>query len=400
MKTDQQYENKLPERVAVHKKRHLVNCFSKPHKKHKSLLDSYDGGTVRAAKGRTSILELRKPKRSAEFKSWMGKPIPSESKFANAYMIAWRNILSANSMKVSCREEATRFFRQAGETSIYGELLDIAQVISFATQSSAPVTFIRGSRWEETLIYGALDLFLGIIIAKKSGAYVLLRNPENISEWVKRDPMLTSPDLLTIRELKEECSNGVFYVLNNSGVIYNQNDDFKTHCLKMYLANSHPPIETYEEINIRKIAIELYLPLAIQNTHLFQDLSNTKNWNGLVQECDLNLFRQQYRFFDQGFSGGGMTANMINALEVPCVHPDVVQTLLSIMAEGLRDIYLLPYNSVIAGRKSIVDGHIMGVIGKEKHFAILAVKVCQGVIRSFIVASSSLAYLLYLICDP
>ena len=75
------------------------------------------------------------------------------------------------------------------------------------------------------------------------------------------------------------------------------------------------------------------------------------------------------------------------------IHPDLIQTLLLIMIKGLSNIYLLSYNSAVVERRSILNGCIMGVIGKEKHFAILAAKVYQGKIRSLIVASSSFAHL-------
>ena len=115
----------------------------------------------------------------------MGEPFSSESKDADRYFVAWRNILSANvklTKKIRSNKQESAFFKQGGKMLVTKELLDIAQVISFANQANANVTFIRGTRWEEAFIYGALDLFLGIIIVKKSQAYVLLRNPENINE--------------------------------------------------------------------------------------------------------------------------------------------------------------------------------------------------------------------------
>ena len=81
----------------------------------------------------------------------------------------------------------------------------------------------------------------------------------------------------TIQELRAECSNGFFYLLNNSGVCFTETDDLKRHSLKIFLAKSHYLIEPREQIDRRQIAVGLYLSLAIKSTHYFQDLFITSN---------------------------------------------------------------------------------------------------------------------------
>ena len=43
------------------------------------------------------------------------------------------------------------------------------------------MSFIFGTSGEESLIYGSLDSFLGVIVISRAHAHVLLRNSENMS---------------------------------------------------------------------------------------------------------------------------------------------------------------------------------------------------------------------------
>ena len=137
------------------------------------------------------------------------------------------------------------------------------------------MSFIFGTRGEESLIYGSLDSFLGVIVISRAHAHVLLRNSENMSEWIKTDSLCTHPEFLTIREVLEECSlNQVIYLLDDSGVDYNENSDFKLYCLDRYLVNTPINGRLLGGKSVRKVAVELFLTISLQNRKLYSKLSD------------------------------------------------------------------------------------------------------------------------------
>ena len=60
-------QKKQPPRIG-RRKRRLVSCFSRAHKKRKSLLNSHDSGIDREEKSHTSTLGRRAQKRPTKFK--------------------------------------------------------------------------------------------------------------------------------------------------------------------------------------------------------------------------------------------------------------------------------------------------------------------------------------------
>ena len=137
------------------------------------------------------------------------------------------------------------------------------------------MSFIFGTRGEESLIYGSLGSFLGVIVFAKAHYHVLLRNRDNMSEWIKKDSLCTHPEFLTIHEVLEECSlNQVIYLIDDSGVDYNENSDFKLYCLDRYLVETQFKGKLLGGQSVRQVAVELFLTNSLQSRKLFSNLAD------------------------------------------------------------------------------------------------------------------------------